>query len=178
MIALPFLHSLKKGSNKLIFLTIILSFLSSACSTHSDPDKTGFFGSMYHLSKGTYKYRNVKKQQELRTLKHQQRMEEKEIHVLKEKIQKKQQELLVVKKSLLQITTRQQEKEYQLNNTKQRHASSKSKHHQLQQKVNELDQSIKKEKAREKEQAATINSLQKKRDALRKELILQSSDPL
>jgi len=168
----------EEGIYRKLVLIMTLSFLTSACSVNSDPDKAGFLGSMYHLSKGTYKQNNEKHQQALISLREQQQREEKRLQVLNKQLHKKQLELSIAKKSLSQIIALQQQKQRQLDKTSDLSASNKLQLSRLQKKIIKLDQTIKKEKIKASKQAASIDSLELKRDKLRKELIMQSADPL
>ena len=140
-----------------------------------DPDKAGVIGTVYHLNNGTYAYRTSTKKQTLLRLKKQQEAQKAKLNTLNRELLIQQQEVLLSKKSLEWVKLKQQQQYTQLKDENTRYSLNKKQHDSLKSQVARLDNALKKEEKRLLSQEQQLRLLEKKRNILRKEIIMQSS---
>ena len=161
-------------SNMLLFYSG-MSVLLGACSINPNPKESGFIDSLYYLSNNTYQQRNTVKQNTLMHLKHQQQNKKKKLSITNKAVIENQETLKKTAIKLKKINKKQQKEYFSLVKTNAMYASKKRQHSKLIQQKKQLEKGIKKEKYQAKQQENYIHSLQKKRDALRKEILLQTT---
>jgi hypothetical protein len=148
-----------------------MTVLISGCSINPDPNESGLFDSMYHLSKGTYEQRKQQKQNQLKAKKSRRLALQKRLREIDQQLLIKQQENQRAIYALKGIK-RQQALRQQWLQKEQSHHTELKKERLNQQKRNEkLARAIQREKKRVDSQNKEIKSLHKERDNLREELV-------
>jgi ribosome-binding ATPase YchF (GTP1/OBG family) len=165
----PSMNQWKNG-----FFLFSFCSITSACSINPNPEKSGFVDSIYHLSNNSYQQQKVKIEKALEQLMQQQTAQKKQLVILNKQLQQEQQESTKAKKKLQHIKQQQKESQQQLSAKNILYTANKNQHLRLQQQSKKLDEDIKQENGKARQQDKAIQALSSKRDALRKELFLQT----
>ncbi len=163
-------HQWKSG-----FFLFSLCCITSACSVNPNPEKSGFMDSIYHLSNNIYQQRKAEREKALAQLMQHQTAQKKQLVALNKQLQQEQQESTKAKKKLQNIKQQQKQTRQQLSVKNTLYAANKNQHLRLQQQSKKLDKDIKRESDKAHQQYKIIQALNSKRDALRKELFLQTT---
>ncbi len=148
--------------------------MTSACSVNPNPEKSGFIDSIYHLSNNTYQQRKTEREKVLGQLIQHQTAQKKQLIALTLQLQQEQQKSTKAKKKLQYIKQQQKETQQQLRVKNSLYATNKNQHLHLEQQSKKLDKDIKRENDKARQYYKTIQALNTQRDALRKELFLQT----
>lgn len=148
--------------------------IASACSINPTPEKAGLFDSIYHLSNNTYQQRKAERKKTLTQLMQHQTKQKIQLAALNKQLQQKHQQSTKENQKLQNIQQQQKQTQQQLSAKHILYTANKNKHRHLQQQSKKLDKDIEQEKSRTHRKYKIIQSLRTKRDALRKELFLQT----